>query len=173
MKILLVEDEPKLANLIKKGVEQESYEVDIAYDGLIGRSMFQSNHYEMVILDVNLPLINGFELCKIIKHPSPKTLVLMLTALDSIDDKVMGFDVGADDYLAKPFEFRELLARIRALAKRNKETTKFAKVLICADLELNTESKIAKRGNKTIVLTAKEYTLLELDELANSNWNEY
>lgn len=161
MKILLVEDEPKIASFVKKGFEQEGYDVDIAYDGLMGKKMVFNNYYDIVILDINLPLLNGYELCKIIREENSKLPIILLTALDSVDDKVMGFDLGADDYMVKPFEFRELLARVRALSKRVSDTSNKGKILKIADLELNHDSKLVTRNGDAIELTTREYSLLE------------
>lgn len=161
MRVLIVEDEEKIASFIKKGLEAQSFEVEIAFDGNIGKRMIFNNPYDVILLDVNLPQINGFELCKMIRQENIQTPVIMLTALDSIDDKIEGFDSGADDYLPKPFEFRELLARIRALTKRFNETPRLGHVLKLADLELNLDEKIAKRADQRISLTAKEFALLE------------
>jgi two-component system, OmpR family, copper resistance phosphate regulon response regulator CusR len=162
MKILIVEDEPKVASFIKKGLEEQSYIVEQAFDGTIGKSMVLSTSYDVIILDVNLPGINGFELCKIIRENHIKTPVLMLTALGTTDDKVIGFDSGADDYLVKPFEFRELLARIKALFKRGSaDSSQISNVLKVGDLELNLDQKIAIRQGHKIDLTAKEFALLE------------
>lgn len=162
MKILIVEDEPKVASFIKKGLEEQSYLVEQAFDGTIGKKMALSNGYDVIILDVNLPGINGFELCKIIRENHIKTPVLMLTALGTTDDKVSGFDVGADDYLVKPFEFRELLARIKALFKRaSMDSSQISNILKVGDLELDLDQKIAIRQGHKIDLTAKEFALLE------------
>ncbi|SNR43711.1 MULTISPECIES: response regulator transcription factor [Hymenobacter] len=161
MKILLVEDEPKLAAFVKKGFENEGYEIDLAYDGQMGRAFFQRQPYDLAVLDVNLPYINGFELCRIIRAEQPQLPVLLLTALDSLDDKVTGFEAGADDYLAKPFAFKELLLRARALTKRAAATESGRQVLRMADLELNLDSKIVTRAGQRIDLTTREYALLE------------
>ena len=161
MKILLVEDEPKIASFVKKGFEQEGYDVDIAYDGLMGKKMVFNNYYDIVILDINLPLLNGYELCKIIREENSKLPIILLTALDSVDDKVLGFDLGADDYMVKPFEFRELLARVRALSKRVSDTSNKGKILKIADLELNHDTKLVTRNGNPIELTTREYSLLE------------
>lgn len=159
MKILLVEDEPHLASFIRKGIHAEGYELEVAYDGRTGLSLFRSNQYDVIILDVNLPHINGFELCKLIRADNTSVPVMMLTALDSLHDKGDGFEAGADDYLVKPFEFAELLMRIRALARRNQPSQKA--VLTLADLELNLHSKVVTRAGQRIDLTTREYTLLE------------
>jgi two-component system, OmpR family, copper resistance phosphate regulon response regulator CusR len=161
MKILVVEDEPKLASFVKKGLEEQSCEVDIAYDGQIGRTMALSSVYDVIVMDVNLPKMNGFDVAQSIRSEGLKTPILMLTAMGSVDDKVTGFESGADDYLVKPFEFRELLARIRALSKRNANAGAQANLLKVADLELDLNEKIARRGGKRIELTAKEFGLLE------------
>jgi two-component system copper resistance phosphate regulon response regulator CusR len=160
-KILVIEDEPKVAGFIKKGLEEHSFETDIAYDGLIGEKMALNGNYDAIILDVNLPIINGFEICKEIRSQNSKIPVLMLTALGTTDDKLTGFDLGADDYMVKPFEFKELLARLRALLKRSQKSTVSGSILKISNLELNTYSKSVRRGNKKIELTAKEFALLE------------
>ncbi|MGV3559123.1 response regulator [Larkinella arboricola] len=161
MKILVVEDEPKLASFVKKGLEEQSFEVDVAYDGQIGRNMALSVNYDVIVLDVNVPKINGYDLAKSLRSENIKTPILMLTAMGSLDNKVAGFEAGADDYLVKPFEFRELLARLRALSKRTIDTSMQANLLRVADLELDLNEKIARRGGKRIELTAKEFALLE------------
>ncbi|MBF9221253.1 response regulator transcription factor [Hymenobacter ruricola] len=161
MKLLLVEDEPKLASFVCKGFRNEGYEIDVAYDGQMGRSLVEQNPYDLVILDVNLPLLNGFELCRLIRANQPHLPVLLLTALDSIDNKVTGFEAGADDYLVKPFEFKELLLRARVLTRRNSEATAVKRVLRLADLELNLDAKTVSRAGQRIELTTKEYALLE------------
>jgi two-component system copper resistance phosphate regulon response regulator CusR len=163
MKVLLVEDEQKLAQFIKKGFQQEGLEVEVAVDGLEGKRLAYMHKYEVIILDVNLPHINGFELCTLIRKKQPDVPILMLTALDSIDDKTTGFDSGADDYLVKPFEFRELLMRVRSLTKRIQHFQHAAKinVLNIADLEMDRDAKTVVRGGKKIDLTHREYTLLE------------
>jgi two-component system copper resistance phosphate regulon response regulator CusR len=161
MKILVVEDEPKVALFIQKGLEEQAYEATIAYDGLVGVKMALSSHYDVIILDINLPHVNGFELCKTLRKHNVKTPVLMLTALGSTDDKITGFDSGADDYLVKPFEFRELLARIKALHKRYTDQSGGKSVLKVADLELSPDEKWVKRAGKKIDMTAKEFSLLE------------
>ena len=161
MKILLVEDEVSLASFIRKGVESEGYEIDLAYDGLVGKSLVDNNSYDVIVLDVNLPHINGFTLCRHIKQESPRQSVLLLTALDSLPDKESGFGAGADDYLVKPFEFRELMLRIKALARRNSDYTGLKTVLRVDDLELDTEAHSVFRAGQRIELTAREYALLE------------
>jgi two-component system copper resistance phosphate regulon response regulator CusR len=159
MKILLVEDEERLASFIRKGISAEGYEVEVAYDGRTGLSLFRRDIYDIIILDVNLPQMNGFELCRLIRSDNEAVPVLMLTALDSMDDKSDGFNAGADDYLAKPFEFQELLLRLRALTRRNGSKPK--QVLRLADLELNLDTKTVTRAGKRIDLTTREYALIE------------
>jgi len=161
MKILVVEDEPKVAAFIKEGLETLHHEVDVAYDGQMGEKLALKNPYQVIILDIIIPLINGIELCRRIKSVKPGTPILLLTALGTTDDKVTGFEAGADDYLVKPFEFRELVARINALSKRPQDAGSSSDLLKVADLELDRNKKVARRGNMTIELTAKEYSLLE------------
>jgi len=161
MKILLVEDEPKLANSIKQGLVEKEHSVDIAFDGMVGKRLALVNSYDVIILDVILPHINGFELCQELRSKKNKTPILMLTALGTIDDKVTGFEAGADDYLVKPFEFRELLVRIMALHKRSMDISVTGDILSLADLELNLEKRTVTRAGKSVDLTAKEFALLE------------
>jgi len=159
MKILIVEDEKKVASFLKKGLEQEYYSVDVAPDGKEGLNYAFSNEYDLMILDIMLPLMDGISLLKQIRKEKIETPVLMLTAKDSVDDKVGGLDAGADDYLAKPFAFEELLARVRALLRR-KETSK-SLVLFANDLLIDTQTHKVSRGGKDIILTPKEYSILE------------
>ncbi len=161
IKVLIIEDEPKVASFIKIGLEENGYSADIAYDGLTGANKAIENQYSAIILDLNLPVMNGYEVCKKVRQHNADIPVLMLTALGTTEDKLLGFESGADDYLVKPFEFRELLARIKALLKRNQQTASSANIFRIADLELNTDSKTVKRSNTKIDLTAKEFSLLE------------
>jgi two-component system copper resistance phosphate regulon response regulator CusR len=162
IRILLVEDETKIANTLKKGLSENGYWIDLAYDGLIGKRLFQSNEYDLVILDINLPGMNGYDLCRQIRQQNQQIPVLMLTALNTTDDKVEGFDAGADDYVIKPFEFKELLVRIRALLKRAmQQQVPTGNLLRVGDLEMNLDSKEVKRDGQKINLTAKEFQLLE------------
>lgn len=161
MKILVVEDEPKVASFIKKGLEESSYEVDIAYDGLEAEKMAEASEYSLYVLDIIIPHINGIELCKILKEAKPDIPVIMLTALGTTEDKLSGFDSGADDYLVKPFEFRELLARVRVHLKRAKTKSQRVNIIQAGEIELDLDRKVAIRGGTTIVLTAKEFLLLE------------
>lgn len=159
-KILIVEDEPKVASFIKRGLEENGYVCDIAGDGLTGKKMFETDRYDLIILDINLPFKNGVELCKEIRRVNQKIPVIMLTALGTTEDKLLGFDSGADDYLLKPFEFRELLARVRALLKRISNTETGEDILKFLDLEINLSNNEVKRGGVKIELTHKEFTLL-------------
>ncbi len=161
MKILIIEDEPKVAAFLRKGLHESGHETDVAYDGEIGKRYALNNHYDIVLLDVVIPITNGVELCRQIRKVKPNLPVLMLTALGTTEDKIEGFDAGADDYLVKPFEFSELLARIKALAKRATGIVETSNKILIADLELNLDKKIAKRSGQTINLTAKEFSLLE------------
>jgi DNA-binding response OmpR family regulator len=161
MKVLLVEDEENVASFIKKGLRNEGFDIDIAYDGMMGWRLYDNNQYDIVILDINLPKINGFDLCREIKNMEKSQPILLLTALDSITDKESGFEAGADDYLVKPFEFRELVLRIRALIRRGKSFENTGKTIQIDDLVLNTAARIVTRGGNRINLTAREYTLLE------------
>lgn len=161
MKILIVEDEPKVASFLKQGLEEQGYEVEVVFDGQMGKKFALQNHYDLILLDIVIPYINGIELCKQIKEVKTTVPILMLTALGTTEDKVSGFDAGADDYLVKPFEFRELLARVRALTKRVMNASHLSNKIKVADLELDLVKKLARRGDKTIELTAKEFGLLE------------
>ncbi len=161
MKILLVEDDPKISSFVKIGLESNSYIVDVAYDGLMGEKLVTTRKYEVIILDVVIPGISGFELCKRIRNNNILTPVIMLTSLDSVDDKITGFDYGADDYLLKPFVFKELLARVKALHRRSRESF-VSPTLRVLDLELDSISRKVFRNNKEIKLTPTEYKILEL-----------
>jgi len=161
MRILLVEDDPKISAFVKIGLESNDCLVDIAYDSTIGEKLALTRKYDVIILDVVIPGISGFDLCKKIRNNKNMTPVIMLTSLDSVEDKLTGFDCGADDYIVKPFSFQELFARIKALVRRNKETPVIP-VLKVLDLEMDSISKKVKRNDKEIVLTATEYKILEL-----------
>ncbi len=161
MKILVVEDEPKTLNAIRQGLEESQFEVDIAYDGLIARRLALKNNYALIITDVILPGINGFELIKELRSKGLTTPILLLTALGETEDKIMGFDAGADQYLTKPFQFAELLARVRSLTKRSTQVTMTAQTLSYAGLEMNLDAKTVTRDGQLIDLTAREFALLE------------
>ena len=161
MKILIIEDEPRVASFIKEGLEEKGYETEVAYDGLSGEKAAAEPGIDLVILDLIIPGKPGIEVCKGIKSEKPDLPVLMLTALGTTADKVTGFDAGADDYLVKPFDFPELLARIKALLKRVTPASQQMESLKVADLELDLLRKVAIRGGRIIELTAKEFSLLE------------
>jgi DNA-binding response OmpR family regulator len=161
MRILLVEDDPKISTFIKIGLESNNYIVDTAYDGPMGERLALSKSYEVIILDIVIPGISGFQLCKNIRQHNIYTPVIMLTSLDSVEDKLTGFECGADDYLLKPFSFRELMARIKALSRRNRETF-VSPVIKILDLELDSVSRKVKRNDRDIKLTPTEYKILEL-----------
>lgn len=163
-KVLIVEDEPKAADSLKKWLEENGYMVDLAPDGAVGRHLARSNVYDLVLLDLNLPYVNGFEVCKDLKSFKPDMPIILVTALDSIDQKLSGFEVGADDYIVKPYDFRELLARIRLHTKRTQPVSASSEpneILRTADLELDIAFKTVSRSGVPIVLTAKEFALLE------------
>ncbi len=162
LNILIVEDEPKVALFIKKGLEENSFNVDIAFKGTDGLELIGAKKYDLLILDLNLPDMSGYAFCERIRSNEFNLPVLMLTALSTTEDKLTGFEKGADDYLVKPFEFRELVARVKALIKRSDQNVNNGGVLKVADLELNAQTKIVKRQGKSIELTAKEFSLLEL-----------
>jgi two-component system copper resistance phosphate regulon response regulator CusR len=181
MRILLVEDEPRVARFVAKGLRERSYAVDIAGNGAAALYQVEINDYDLIILDVMLPGKDGFEVCRELRDRGVKTPVLMLTARDTIDDRVEGLDSGADDYLIKPFDFKELLARVRSLLRRVREFR--PAVLRVADLTLDTASHTAARAGRRIGLTAKEYALLEYfalhpgrllgrEEIAEHVWDE-
>ncbi|HCW06841.1 MAG TPA: DNA-binding response regulator [Cytophagales bacterium] len=161
MNILLVEDEQSVSNFILKGFESEGYQIDVAFDGTTGKSLFAKKNYDLAILDVNLPGINGFQLCTDFKSERPNLPIIFLTALDGLDDKITGFESGADDYLVKPFEFQELLMRTKALLRRSGSKFITEKKIVVADLEMETSGKIVTRAGKRIDLTAREFSLLE------------
>lgn len=161
IRILLVEDEKKIADSLKKGLTEHNYYVQVAYDGLSGRKYFESDSFDLIILDINLPGMSGYDLCKKIRNRSPHIPIVMLTALNGIDEKVEGFDAGADDYIVKPFDFKELLVRIRALLKRIYQNIPTGNMLKVADIVMNLDSREVFRAGNGISLTAKEFQLLE------------
>lgn len=160
MNLLLIEDEPKTVQSLKQGLEENGYTVDVAYDGLIGKQLAMRNSYHLIVSDIIIPGINGVELCRELRKAGNETPILMLTALGTTDDKVVGFDAGADDYLVKPFEFKELLARVRALTKRGSAVSQTAQIMRFADLEVNMDAKTVHRAEQKIELTAREFNLL-------------
>lgn len=169
IRILIVEDEIKIADTLKLGLTENNYQAEVAYDGNIGLKLFNSLEFNLVILDINLPGINGYSLCKMIRTKNTAIPVIMLTSMSALNDKIEGYDAGADDYIVKPFEFRELLLKIRVLLKRSMEQyIPVGNVLKAADLEMNLDSKQVSRDSKKINLTAKEFQLLEF-MLRNKN----
>jgi two-component system copper resistance phosphate regulon response regulator CusR len=181
VRILLVEDESRVASFIAKGLREQTYAVDVARDG--EQALYQAavNPYDLIILDVMLPIKDGHTVCRELRSSGFGSPILMLTARGSVDDRVAGLDCGADDYLAKPFDFKELLARLRALLRRSKEIR--PQVCRIADLTVNTASHAVTRGSKRLSLTAKEYALLEFlvlnanrvvgrEQIAEHVWDE-
>lgn len=161
IKFLVIEDEKRVADLLKIGLEENGYQVLVAYDGEMGWRLFQSNDFQLIISDIILPKLNGFELCQKIRKADEEIPILMLTALGTADDKLEGFDVGADDYMVKPFDFRELLARVRVLQKRRAVAkVDVAKEISYADLCINLERQEVRRNGEPIKLSPKEYNLL-------------
>ena len=161
MKLLVVEDEPKTLQAIQQGLEESQFEVDIAYDGLIAKRLALKNNYAAIITDLILPGLNGYELCRQLRAEGLTTPILMLTALGETDDKISGFDAGADQYLTKPFQFTELLARVRALTKRGTNVAMTAQTLRYGGVEMNLDTKTVTRDDQPIELTAREFALLE------------
>jgi DNA-binding response OmpR family regulator len=161
VRTLLIEDEAAVAVMINKGLSESGYSVTVAPDGHIGLDMALNNHFDIIILDIMLPGINGLELCKKLRRHEVSTPILMLTALDSTENIVTGLDNGADDYMTKPFKFPELEARLRNLARRNSNTVKPSDLLQAGDLVMNSAAKSVHRNGQEISLTATEYRLLE------------
>jgi two-component system copper resistance phosphate regulon response regulator CusR len=159
--ILIVEDEKRVADLLKIGLEENGYQTMVAYDGAMGLRLFQSNVFQLVISDIILPKLDGFELCREIRKLNEKVPVLMLTALGSADDKLDGFDAGADDYMVKPFDFRELIARVKVLLRRSAETVAVQPdQIVYADLSINLKLQEVRRKDILVKLSPKEYNLL-------------
>ncbi len=181
MRVLLVEDEPRIAGFIAKGLRERAYAVDVARDGEEALYYAGVNQYDLVILDVMLPIKDGYAICRELRGSGFRSPILMLTARDAVDDRVAGLDSGADDYLTKPFDFKELLARLRALSRRSTEIR--PEVIQVADLTLNPENHAISRAGKSISVTAKEYALLEFlmlnqnrvvnrEQIAQHVWDE-
>ena len=160
MRVLVVEDEAKIAAYLKRGLEEQGYAVDCAYTGREALEWAQAVQFDLIVLDILLPEMDGLAVCRALRQRADRVPILMLTARDSVQDRVAGLDAGADDYLVKPFALQELLARLRALTRRAADSPKSA-VLQVADLALDTLTRRVKRGGKLIVLTAKEYAILE------------
>ncbi|HXJ98017.1 MAG TPA: response regulator transcription factor [Gelidibacter sp.] len=162
MTLLIIEDDLRVAELLQRGLAENGFTTTLAYDGISGKKLALQNDYDLIITDIILPKMDGIDLCKQIRQAKPNMPIIMLTALGTTDDKVEGFDAGADDYLVKPFEMRELIVRIRALLNRrdtNSNASGF--ILNYADLEMNLHSKMVKRNGQDINLTPKEFKLLE------------
>jgi len=159
--ILIVEDERRLAEILKKQLEESGFNAEIASDGYTGRQLVEKNKYNLIILDINLPLINGYDLCREIRKMNNKIPIIMLTAFGTPENKIAGFDVGADDYVVKPFDYRELLARVNVFLRRSDTDIAVPEKLKIADLELDLKTKSVTRAGKKIDLTAKESLLLE------------
>lgn len=161
MRILLIEDEVKTAQSLRQGLEEHAYTVDLANDGLRGLELATKIHYDVIVSDVLMPGITGLEMCRRLRERQLQTPVLLLTALGETDDKVSGLEAGADDYLTKPFEFREFLARIKALTRRRQADQKTTHLLRFAGLEMDMEAKTVRRDGKVLILTPREFSLLE------------
>lgn len=161
MNLLIVEDEPSIVSVVSRGLTDEGFTVSIAPDGIIGKQMALEHNFDLIMLDIMLPGINGLELCKIIKEQKPTTPIIMLTALGTTENVVNGLDNGADDYLLKPFKFAELFARIRTLLRRYNGVATLDQIIQIADLQINLSAKSVKRNDQEIILTATEYRLLE------------
>ena len=161
-KILIVEDEKKIADTLRFGLTELGYQVEVAYDGTLGYRLFNTRAFNLVILDINLPGMNGYELCKAIRSTNQHVPILMLTSMIALNDKIEGYESGADDYMVKPFEFKELLLKTRVLLKRTmNQSLPVGNILKASDLELNLDNKEVKRNGQMINLTAKEFQLLE------------
>lgn len=159
MRILVVEDDTVIATQLAKALERERYQVDVVRDGVIGEQRGRSGEYGLIVLDVMLPQRDGWTVCENLRHARVRTPILMLTARDDVDDRVRGLDAGADDYLPKPFDLRELMARIRALQRRDKVNR--SGTIVISDLEIDTVGKVVRRAGQELHLTRREYTLLE------------
>lgn len=161
MKLLLVEDQSGMAQSLKQGLEENNIQVDIANNGKIGKELFEQNGYDVIVLDVMMPEISGLELCSYIRSIGNSVPILIISALDNVEDKVIGFEVGGDDYLTKPFAFSEFLARIKALDRRNHAQKNVSRLLNIHDLHINFDNKTIQRNQINIELTPKEFRLLE------------
>lgn len=159
--ILVIEDEHRLAEVLKKHLEENGFDTEIANDGYIGKQMLEMKRYDLILLDINLPLINGYDLCKEIRKTDNKIPIIMLTAYGTPDNKITGFNLGADDYIVKPFDLRELLARINVFIRRSGPNVQISEKIRIADLEMDLNTKTVIRADKKIELTAKESLLLE------------
>jgi two-component system copper resistance phosphate regulon response regulator CusR len=162
LKILLVEDDPKLGKTVQEELVNNGYETDLAYDGKVAEAIFSKNEYDLVLLDINLPYKNGWELCKLFRQRNHNVPIIMLTALGEIQDKMDAFNAGADDFMVKPFHLSELLARIKVFTKRMNKDERMDEVLTAGNLSINTAEKSVTREGQQIQLTLKEFLLLEL-----------
>ncbi len=161
MRVLLIEDEPKTLQSLRQGMEENGWTVNTAMDGLMGLRLAIQGDYDVIVSDITMPGLSGLELCQKLRAEQKSTPILLLTALSHTDDKVAGLDAGADDYLAKPFELKELLARVKALSRRNTTTLKVENILRFQDLEQDLDAKTVKRSGQVILLTPREFALLE------------
>lgn len=161
-RILLAEDEPKLGQVIQDELNRQGYVTDVAYDGLVAEKLFKQHNYALILLDVNLPYKNGLALCKEFREAKKNIPIIMLTALGEIQDKMDAFNLGADDYIVKPFHFNELFARIRVFLKRTDPANELVEKISVADIEINLLEKTVTRANQIVNLTAKEFALLTL-----------
>lgn len=161
MRILLIEDELKTLQSLRQGLEENGWTINTASNGAMGLRLAQQGDYEVIVSDITMPGLTGLELCRQLREEGNTTPILLLTALNQTDDKITGFDAGADDYLSKPFEFRELLARIKALARRPSASIKPENILRFSDLEQDLDAKTVRRAGKEILLTPREFALLE------------
>ncbi len=182
-KILLIEDDQRIAQTISKGLEEKGFFTQTAFDGKMGLRFALSGDFDLILLDLNLPLLNGYEVCAAVREKNNQVPIIMLTALGETVDKIEGFDKGADDYLVKPFDFRELLARINVFLRRKADTENQSNLLKVGDLQVNVEAKTVERDGKSIDLTPKEFSLLEFliqhkgkvlskSEIAESIWDQ-
>jgi DNA-binding response OmpR family regulator len=161
-RILLVDDEPRIADTLRFGLSENGFDVAVAYDGNFGYRHYKNGGFDLLVLDISLPGMNGYELCKLVRSQDENIPIIMLTALNTLNDKIEGYDAGADDYIIKPFEFRELLMKIRVLLKRSSNAKQpVGNILRAADLTMNLDTKEVRRNGIPINLTAKEFQLLE------------
>jgi DNA-binding response OmpR family regulator len=183
MRVLLVEDEPSAARVLAKGLREEAYAVDVAADGEAALAEIGTTDYDAIVLDVMLPLKDGLNVCRTIRQTGSAVPILMLTARDAVEARIEGLDAGADDYLVKPFDFRELLARLRAIVRRGRQPLLPDRVVV-GDLTLDTRGRAVRCGSREVGLTAKEYALLEYlvrragavvsrEDIAEHVWDEH
>jgi DNA-binding response OmpR family regulator len=182
MRVLIVEDQVKMANYLKRALEEQGYAVDVAHTGREALEWAEIVAYDLIVLDIMLPEMDGITTCRRWRQQGNQASILMLTARDTVDDRVIGLDAGADDYLVKPFDLKELLARLRALVRRHSANAAKTSTLRSADLSMDTHTRVVMRGNRLIELTAKEYAVLEClmrepnrvltrTQIAESVWN--